>query len=77
MTQLIQLACPIDGLPLAKQAKQYRCEKGHGFDIAKQGMVLARKAFLDSDVYKASGACSRISIVMPASQSPFAEPSFP
>lgn len=30
------MACPIDGLPLAPENNQMRCDNGHCFDIAKQ-----------------------------------------
>lgn len=33
------LACPLDGLPLQKVEKRWCCEKGHSFDIARQGYV--------------------------------------
>ena len=35
----MELLCPICGEILTKQDKSYRCEKGHGFDIARQGYV--------------------------------------
>ena len=35
----IQLLCPIDKKLLTKQDKQYVCENGHSFDIARQGYV--------------------------------------
>ena len=31
------LACPLDGLPLSRDNKTWRCESGHSYDIAKQG----------------------------------------
>ena len=33
------LACPLDGLPLLITEKQYQCQNGHGFDIARQNYV--------------------------------------
>lgn len=33
------LACPIDGKKLAQIDKQFICENGHSFDIARQGYV--------------------------------------
>ncbi len=33
------LACPIDGKPLQQDAKQWFCEAGHSFDIARQGYI--------------------------------------
>lgn len=33
------LICPVCGLPLIREPKRYCCEKGHSFDIAKQGYV--------------------------------------
>lgn len=35
----MELLCPICGNLLTKQDKSYRCEKGHSFDIARQGHV--------------------------------------
>ena len=35
----MELLCPICGELLIKQDKSYRCEKGHSFDIARQGHV--------------------------------------
>ena len=35
----MELLCPICGELLIKQEKSYRCEKGHSFDIARQGHV--------------------------------------
>ena len=35
----MELLCPICGELLIKQEKSYRCEKGHSFDIARQGYV--------------------------------------
>ena len=35
----MELLCPICGELLTKQEKSYRCEKGHSFDIARQGHV--------------------------------------
>ena len=32
-----QLACPLDGLPLSRDGKTWRCESRHSYDIAKQG----------------------------------------
>ena len=33
------LACPIDGLKLVNDVKQWMCPNGHSFDIARQGYV--------------------------------------
>ncbi len=33
------LACPLDGLPLCREEKSWRCESGHSFDVARQGYV--------------------------------------
>ncbi|MFV8572572.1 putative RNA methyltransferase [Marinobacter sp. SBS5] len=33
------LACPLDGIPLYREGKSWRCENGHSFDIARQGYV--------------------------------------
>lgn len=35
----MELICPICGMPLSKTEQAYRCEKGHSFDIARQGHV--------------------------------------
>lgn len=31
------LSCPLDALPLRRQAGSWRCEAGHSFDIAREG----------------------------------------
>lgn len=33
------LICPVCGTQLNKEARRYRCEKGHCFDLAKEGYV--------------------------------------
>jgi len=33
------LACPLDGMPLCREEKSWRCENGHAFDVARQGYV--------------------------------------
>ena len=33
------LACPIDGKPIVQTDKQFVCENGHTYDIARQGHV--------------------------------------
>ena len=33
------LICPVCGKPLKKTEKSFICEKGHVFDIAKEGYV--------------------------------------
>ncbi len=38
-TKAHNLACPIDGKTLEQTDKQYVCENGHTFDIARQGYV--------------------------------------
>ena len=35
----MELICPICGLPLEKQDRQYTCNNRHGFDMARQGYV--------------------------------------
>ena len=35
----MNFVCPICGLPLQRQEKEYVCEKRHSFDIARQGYV--------------------------------------
>ncbi len=32
-------ACPVCGLPLAREGRSLKCEKGHCFDLARQGYV--------------------------------------
>ncbi|VAW51780.1 Ribosomal RNA large subunit methyltransferase A [hydrothermal vent metagenome] len=39
MTNADNLACPIDGLKLVSDNKQWTCPNGHSFDIARQGYV--------------------------------------
>jgi len=34
-----ELACPLDGEPLAQEGNTWRCAQGHSFDIARQGYV--------------------------------------
>lgn len=38
-TPLDALACPLDGQPLIYADKQWSCEAGHSFDVARQGYV--------------------------------------
>ncbi|WP_323751073.1 putative RNA methyltransferase [Marinobacter sp.] len=33
------LACPLDGIPLYREGRSWRCATGHSFDIARQGYV--------------------------------------
>ncbi|WP_303289685.1 putative RNA methyltransferase [Marinobacter sp. SS5-14b] len=33
------LACPLDGMPLQREAAAWRCASGHNFDVARQGYV--------------------------------------
>ncbi len=33
------LACPLDGKPLQRDGKSWRCDSGHCFDIAREGYV--------------------------------------
>lgn len=51
LTPDAMLACPMDGLPLARSAQQWRCEKGHTYDIAREGysnlLLVQHKASLD------------------------------
>lgn len=35
----IQLACPLDGLPMSVQERRVVCENGHSFDVARQGYL--------------------------------------
>ena len=35
----MELICPICGMPLQQQEREYRCENRHSFDIARQGYV--------------------------------------
>lgn len=35
----VQLACPLDGQPLASGERRYFCPDGHSFDVARQGYV--------------------------------------
>ena len=39
LLELSQLCCPLDGLPMQRDAGQWRCPSGHSFDIARQGHV--------------------------------------
>ncbi len=39
ITTATNLACPLDGLPLIAQEKQYVCPHGHSFDVARQAYV--------------------------------------
>lgn len=43
--------CPVDGLPLVKNTQSLRCEKGHEYDIAREGyynlLLVQQKASLD------------------------------
>jgi 23S rRNA (guanine745-N1)-methyltransferase len=47
----INLACPIDGLPIEAHGAQHRCAAGHSFDIAREGycnlLVVQHKASRD------------------------------
>jgi 23S rRNA (guanine745-N1)-methyltransferase len=38
-TPFESLACPLDGNPLQREDKVWRCPQGHSFDIARQGYV--------------------------------------
>jgi 23S rRNA (guanine745-N1)-methyltransferase len=33
------LACPVCGLPLAREARRFACARGHAFDVAREGYV--------------------------------------
>ncbi len=35
----MELICPICGLPLVWEGKRCRCDRGHSFDVARQGYV--------------------------------------
>ncbi len=39
ITSFDSLACPLDGNPLQREDKVWRCPQGHSFDIARQGYV--------------------------------------
>ena len=43
--------CPIDGLPIFRNARSLKCGKGHGYDLAKEGyynlLLVQQKATLD------------------------------
>ncbi len=39
VTPFQALACPLDGAPLRRSGRAWRCAAGHGFDIASQGYV--------------------------------------
>jgi 23S rRNA (guanine745-N1)-methyltransferase len=39
LNRATNLACPLDGLPLAPAERQLRCANGHSFDVARQGYV--------------------------------------
>jgi len=39
ITSFESLACPLDGNPLQRVDKAWRCPQGHSFDIARQGYV--------------------------------------
>ena len=39
MNKAIQLACPLDDLPLHAQARSFVCASGHSFDLARQGYL--------------------------------------
>jgi 23S rRNA (guanine745-N1)-methyltransferase len=37
MTKWNQFICPVDGQPISQQANSLRCEKGHTYDLAREG----------------------------------------
>jgi 23S rRNA (guanine745-N1)-methyltransferase len=39
ITSFDSLACPLDGNPLQREDKVWRCPQGHSFDVARQGYV--------------------------------------
>lgn len=39
ITKVHNLACPLDGLPVQSNEKQYVCPNGHSFDVARQGYI--------------------------------------
>ncbi|WP_110666687.1 putative RNA methyltransferase [Salinicola halophilus] len=39
LTPFDALLCPLDALPLRREGSAWRCDAGHGFDIASQGHV--------------------------------------
>ena len=36
---MVQVLCPVCGKPLSPEERSWRCENGHGFDVARQGYV--------------------------------------
>ena len=36
---MVQVLCPVCGKPLLCEERSWRCENGHGFDVARQGYV--------------------------------------
>lgn len=44
------LICPVCGLPIVKNGSQFRCEKGHCFDVAKEGYVNLLRAGKNGDM---------------------------
>lgn len=36
---MTHLLCPLDNLPLQQELRSFRCERGHCFDLAKQGYL--------------------------------------
>ncbi|MAM55891.1 MAG: rRNA (guanine-N1)-methyltransferase [Salinicola sp.] len=36
-TPFSALACPLDGKPMQRQGRAWRCDAGHSFDVARQG----------------------------------------
>lgn len=56
------LICPVCGMPLEFQKGMARCEKGHSFDIAKEGYVNLLRSSKSGDLIgddKASARCRR------------------
>ena len=39
ITKATNLSCPLDGLPLSVGERQWLCQNGHSFDVARQGHV--------------------------------------
>lgn len=55
--------CPMDGLPLLPEKNTFRCDKGHVFDMAREGycnlLLVQQKASLDPGDSKAMVAARR------------------
>ncbi len=51
VSALRSFVCPVDGWPLLKEKNTFRCDKGHVFDVAREGycnlLLVQQKASLD------------------------------